>query len=156
MKKIVFLLLTVVLLSACKSKKTDTKYPEVSKMTAVPAAEIDKNQENKAYELGSRVLLTCNTSKFKPFNSSEVTADVMKNTTIERLTETCLKFRQWYGTFNDLKLEGVYKTNNETLYRFRALYSKKVANKELRVYVNEDNLVSAIKSLDWDDSFEVK
>jgi hypothetical protein len=36
------------------------------------------------------------------------------------------------------------------------LYTKKVANKELRVFVNEDNLVSAIKSMDWDEKFDSK
>ena len=33
------------------------------------------------------------------------------------------------------------------------MYSKKVANKELRVSMNVENKVSAIKSLDWVDSF---
>lgn len=156
MKKIVFILFVTAFFVGCKSKKIDSQYPEpeTSKIVLVPTAEVNKNQQNKAYELGSRVLLTCNTSKFKAFNATEVTQEVMNNTTIERLSKTCVKFRQWYGTFIDLKLAGVYKTKGETLYRFHALYTKKVANKELRVYVNEDNLVSGIKSLDWDNSFE--
>lgn len=157
MKKIVFILLTVAFFVGCKSKKVSPSVePKAPKIAVIPAAEVDKNQENKAYELGSRVLLTCNTSKFKAFDATEVTQEVMDNTTIERLTKTCTKFRQWYGTFVDLKLEGVYKIKGETMYRFHALYTKKVANKELRVTVNQDNLVSSIKSLDWDESFESK
>ncbi|MBK0368496.1 hypothetical protein [Flavobacterium agrisoli] len=157
MKKVLLGLLLLLFIVGCKSKqKTTTDYPEVSKMTAVPASEVDKNQENKAYELGKRVLMTCNTSKFKAFDATEVTQEVMENTTIERLTKTCTKFRQWYGTFIDLKLDGVYETNEETVYRYHALYTKKVANKELRVFVNKDNLVSGIKSSDWDDNFESK
>ncbi|KVV14714.1 hypothetical protein ACRASX_13100 [Flavobacterium sp. TMP13] len=157
MKKIVFILLAVTLFVGCKSKKVnEPAAPEVAKIVAIPAAEINRNQQNKAYDLGSRVLLTCNTSKFKAFDATEVTKEVMDNTTIERISKTCSKFRQWYGTFIDLKLDGVYKINGETVYRFRALYTKKVANKELRVTVNENNLVSGIKSLDWDNSFESK
>jgi hypothetical protein len=34
-------------------------------------AKVDANQKTKAYELGKRILMTCNTSKFKPFNQSE-------------------------------------------------------------------------------------
>ena len=66
------------------------------------------------------------------------------------------KIRQYYGSFIDLKLDGVYKTKNEVIYRYHALYSKKVANKELRVFVNEENLISAIKSMDWDEKFDAK
>lgn len=80
----------------------------------------------------------------------------MENTTEERLTKTCLRFRQYYGSFIDLKLDGVYKTKQETIYRYHALYTKKIANKELRIFVNEENLVSAIKSMDWDEKFESK
>jgi hypothetical protein len=44
----------------------------------------------------------------------------------------------------------------KTIFRFKALYTKAVANKELRVYMNEKNQVSAIKSMDWIDAFKKK
>jgi hypothetical protein len=143
------------LLIGCKSK-TITRDTEDLKVKKVSSAEINANQQKKAYELGKRVLETCNTSKFKPFNETEVTPSVMENTTEERLTKTCTRFRQYYGSFIDLKLDGVYKTKQEVIYRYHALYSKKVANKELRVFVNEENLISAIKSMDWDEKFDSK
>jgi hypothetical protein len=152
MKKVLFIL-SLLLVIGCKSKTGENKTEDL-KVSRVLPAEVDNSQQKKAYELGKRVLSTCNTSKFKPFNETEVTPSVMTNTTEERLTKTCQKFRQWYGAFKDLKLDGVYKTRKETIYRYRALYEKKIANKELRVYVNEDNLISAIKSLDWDETFE--
>lgn len=154
MKKVLFIL-SLLLLIGCKSKTGGNKTEDL-KISKVLPAEVNNSQQKKAYDLGKRVLMTCNTSKFKPFNETEVTPSVMANTTEERLTKTCQKFRQWYGAFKDLKLDGVYKTKHETIYRFRALYEKKVANKELRVYVNEENLISAIKSLDWDETFESK
>lgn len=154
MKK-ALLILSLLLIVGCKSK-TISRDTEDLKIKKVVEAEIDANQQKKAYQLGKRVLETCNTSKFKPFNETEVTQTVMENTTEDRLTKTCLKFRQFYGSFIDLKLDGVYKTRQETVYRYHALYTKKVANKELRVFVDENNLISAIKSMDWDESFDSK
>ncbi|WP_417941343.1 hypothetical protein [Flavobacterium sp. RS13.1] len=149
------LIICLLLLMSCKSK-TISRSTEDLKIKKVSEAEINSGQQNKAYSLGKRVLETCNTSKFKPFNETEVTKSVMENTTQERLTKTCLRFRQYYGSFVDLKLEGVYKAKSKTIYRYRALYTKKVANKELRVFVNEENLISAIKSMDWDEKFDTK
>lgn len=149
------LIICLLLLIGCKSK-TVSRDTEDLKIKKVSTAEVNANQQRKAYDLGKRVLETCNTSKFKPFNETEVTKSVMENTTEERLTKTCQRFRQYYGSFIDLKLDGVYKTKQEVIYRYHALYSKKVANKELRVFVNEDNLISAIKSMDWDEKFDAK
>lgn len=154
MKKAV-LIICLSLLMGCKSK-TVNRDTEDLKIKQVPVSEVNANQQKKAYDLGKRVLETCNTSKFKPFNETEVTKSVMENTTEERLTKTCQRFRQYYGSFIDLKLDGVYRTKQEVIYRYHALYSKKVANKELRVFVNGDNLVSAIKSMDWDEKFDSK
>lgn len=149
------LIICLLLLIGCKSK-TISRDTEDLKIKKISGSEINSNQQKKAYELGKRVLETCNTSKFKPFNETEVTASVRENTTEERLTKTCQRFRQYYGSFIDLKLDGVYKTKQEVVYRYRALYTKKIANKELRVFVNEDNLVSSIKSMDWDEKFDSK
>ncbi|QIH37509.1 hypothetical protein G7A72_01210 [Flavobacterium sp. Sr18] len=155
MKKLI-IVLTILLLVGCKSKKVVTEpEPEVAKIEKLGLAEIGETQKSKAYELGKRVLMTCNTSKFKPFTSSEATPSVIKNTTVERLSKTCNRFRQYYGTFIDLQLVEAYKNNfeNTIVFRYKALYSKKVANKELRVTMNAENKVSSIKSLDWVNSF---
>jgi len=149
------LIICLLLLIGCKSK-TVSRDTEDLKIKKVSNAEVNANQQRKAYDLGKRVLETCNTSKFKPFNETEVTKSVMENTTEERLTKTCQRFRQYYGSFIDLKLDGVYKTKHEVIYRYHALYTKKVANKELRIFVNEENLISAIKSMDWDEKFDAK
>lgn len=149
--KNIILVLCLLLLIGCKTSQKTTEIKSVR----LAFSEVDESQKNKAYELGKRVLMTCNISKFKPFNESEATTSVIQNTTEEKLTKTCTKFRQYYGTFKDLQLMQIYKTtNNKTIiFRFKALYTKKVANKELRVSLNEQNKVSAIKSLDWVDSF---
>lgn len=156
MKKLI-IVMTILLLIGCKSKKgTTAPEPEKAKIVKLALSEIDNSQKNKAYELGKRVLMTCNTSRFKPFNESEATSSVIKNTTEERLTKTCTRFRQYYGKFIDLQLIEVYKNNTDgtIVFRYKALYTKKVANKELRVFMNEENKVSSIKSLDWVDTFK--
>lgn len=150
MKKIV-MFFCVLAFVGCKTKKTIVEKVEAPKIFMLTVNEIDNNQKAKAYSLGKRVLMTCNTSKFQPFSATEATADVRKNTTEARLTETCHKFRLKYGSFKDLKLAEVWMDNStgQTVYRFKADYSKPIANKELRVFMNSKNQVSAIKSLDW-------
>jgi hypothetical protein len=76
-----------------------------------PISKVDANLTTKAYDLGKRILMTCNTSKFKPFNESEATQSVIENITEENLSKTCTNFRQRYGTFKDLKLIEVYNYN---------------------------------------------
>ena len=154
-KEVLIISLLLILFSGCKSKIVNRNTEDL-KIKRISKSEINLNQEKKAYQLGKRVLETCNTSKFKPFNETEVTKTVIENTTEERLTKTCLRFRQFYGSFIDLKLDGVYKSKKETIYRYHALYTKKIANKELRVFVDENNLISAIKSMDWDTKFDAK
>lgn len=154
-KTILILLCSLFLVVGCKSKKNSTSKPAPKKVEMVEKEKVDAIQQDKAYNAGRRILNTCNTSKFKPFNSSEATPTVIKNTTQDRLTKTCLKFRLKYGDFRDLQLVEVIhnKSDKTNIYRYKALYEKKIANKELRVTMNEDNKVSAIKSLDWIDKY---
>ena len=156
MRKLI-LILSILALVGCKSKKNAaTKKPAEAKVTIVAADKIDEAQKDRAYELGKRVLMTCNTSKFKPFTSSEATPTVIKNTTEERLTKTCHNFQLKYGDFKDIKLVEVVrnKTDKTNVYRYKATYEKKIANKELRVIMNDENQVAGIKSLDWADKYK--
>ncbi len=155
MKRIFPILLCALLIVGCKSKKTSRK-SEPKPVTKLAPAKVDESQKQKAYELGKRLLMTCNTSKFKPFDESEATDDVRRNTTEERLTKTCLKFRLKYGDFKDLKLVEVINDPDTKIntYRFKADYVKAIANKELRVMMNENDQVSGIKSMDWNDIYK--
>lgn len=161
MKKIIFLLSILTTIS-CKTKIPITNTKENSiKKESLNFIKIDNNtiddlKKKKAYELGKRILMTCNISKFKPFNEIEATPSVIKNMTQERLTKTCLKFRLRYGDFKDLDLVEIYKNKeeNNTVFRYKALYEKKIANKELRLFMNKQNQVSLVQSLDWVDVFQ--
>lgn len=153
--RILIFALCSLLIVGCKSKKKAVEKTEAKRVTVVEKDKIDEAQKDKAYDAGKRILMTCNTSKFKPFTTAEATPTVIKNTTQERLTKTCLKFRLKYGDFRDIQLVEVIhnKSDKSNIYRYKALYEKKIANKELRVTMNTDNKVSAIKSLDWVDIF---
>ena len=175
MKRII-IFLSLLMIIGCKSKNPTTNAAKSSNKTtktATPKIEenekkaayeslalgsINESQINKAYDLGKRVLMTCNTSKFKPFTTEEATTQVIKNTTQERLTKTCLKFRLKYGDFVDLKLVEAYQINADTsiVFRYKAIYQKEIANKELQVTLNKEDKISSIKSLDWSNSFQYK
>jgi hypothetical protein len=154
MKKML-LILTLCFLIGCKSKKEATAKTEASKIEKIAETKINAIQKDRTTALGKQILMTCNTSKFKPFTEKEATAEVRKNMTIERLTKTCLKFKLKYGNFLDLKFIEAYqnKSHKAVIYRYKALYEKKIANKELRITVNESNQISAVNSKDWEDAF---
>lgn len=153
--KILILSLLLLLLIGCKSKPVVVE-PVVIEYVKVPLSEVDGNQKKKAYDLGKRVLMICNTSKFIPFKESEATPSVIQNTTLEKHSKVCLKFRARYGSFIDIKLVEVQKniTQNETLFRYKAIYEHSNANKELRVTLNSENKVSSLKTLEWVDVFK--
>jgi hypothetical protein len=98
--------------------------------------------------------MTCNTSRFKQFTTDEATASVIKNTTQERLSKVCHKFRVKYGDFKEMYLTEVLKNNRDDSYifRYKAKYERDFANKELRVTIDKNQKVSAIKSTDWVDA----
>ncbi len=147
-------------MASCKSKKNATsatkpKTVEIVTDARVPLEELDANQKKRAYEFGHRILNACNTSRFKPFNTSEATPSVISAVTESKITKTCHKFRLKYGDFKDINLvEVVRNKKDETnVYRYKADYSKKIANKELRVIMNDDNKLVAVKTTDWADKY---
>lgn len=142
----------VLLLIGCKTKQktVDEVRPALS---VLANDEIPSNLKDKAYSLGKRVLMTCNTSRFKSFTTEEATASVIKNTTQERLTKVCHKFRVKYGDFKEIYLAEVLKNNqdNSYIFRYKAKYERDFAKKELRVTIDKNQKVAAIKSTDWVD-----
>ena len=156
MKKTI-LILSILLLIGCKSKPVVVTAVEL-KCVKLSISEVDESQKKKAYELGKRVLMICNTSKFIPFKESEATPSVIANTTVEKHSATCIKFRARYGSFKDLKLIEIYKNSTEktTIFRYKALYEHANANKELRVTLNEENKVSSLKTMEWVEVFNCK
>lgn len=157
MKKIFLLVITIATLSACKSKSSSGSsiFSSKPKIELLAPEEVNPALESKAYDLGKRILNTCNTSKFKPFTTEEATDKVIQNTTLERLSSTCQKYLIKYGQFKDIKLVEVIRNNedNSHVFRYKAEYQRKFTQKELQVTMDEDNKVSSIKSTDWKDIY---
>jgi hypothetical protein len=51
----------------------------LKKLKSKHLSKVDANLTTKATMTGKRILMTCNTSKFKPFNESEATQSVIEN-----------------------------------------------------------------------------
>lgn len=151
MKKLLLFLLAVLVL-ACKSGQHKSSVQGYKKLDT---EDIDPTQQNKTAVLGKQILSTCNTSHLKPLTSKDATAKVIKNMTVKRMTQTCLKFRTQYGNFKGLTFVEAYKNRktDDVVYRFQAKFDKKNALKELRMIVNKQNLLAAVQSKDWKNQF---
>jgi hypothetical protein len=126
MKKIVLVFCLLSLLS-CKTKKTiATEVPKEKKMVVLMPAEIDVVKKNRAYDLGKRLLETCNTSRFIAYNSTEATEKVRQNATPEKIAATCKKINQRNGKFIALNLIDVThdELNDEYIFRYNIDYEK--------------------------------
>lgn len=156
MKKIVFLLLISVLIG-CKAKKTNTGATETkSSVTKLSITNVSSLQKSRSYELGKRVLMTCNTSTFKPFTTEEATADVIQKINKDKISVTCQNILRKFGQFQDIKLKEVFRLEDEelTVFRYECIYEKKYSIKELRVLVNDANKITSITTKDWKDEFK--
>lgn len=157
MKKIIFLFCFSIFLLSCKSKRVISSPSETEKPTVMKLSikEVNSIQKNRAYELGKRVLMTCNTSSFKPFTSEEATPEVLKNINKDKISLTCQNIIRGFGQFKDIKLIEVYRLEDEkiTVFRFKCDYEKKYSIKELRVTLNDENKITAITTKDWKDAY---
>ena len=103
-------------------------------------------KKNRAYELGKRLLETCNTSRFKAFTTAEATDKVIQNATVENISKTCQKMNMRNGKFLNLKLiDIIHDTQtDEHVFRYNIIYEKKYFKRELKVTVDRDNKIAAI------------
>lgn len=151
MKKISLVLLITVILFSCKSKKATSSAPVYKRYDTISSANFSKIKSIKtkrAYDLGTRLLETCNTSRFKSFNSNEATASVIKNATVENVSRTCKKINMRNGKFLDLNLIEVIhdKNTDDYIYKYDIKYQKKYFQRQLRIVINNQDKVSSIST----------
>ena len=151
MKRIILFCFMVLLIS-CKSKspgkapvKSSAKVSERN-MVLVKPDEVDAVKKDRAYDVGRRLLESCNTSRFKAFNTTEATDKVRENATREKISAICKKINQRNGRFRNIILIDITRNRKtkEYVFRYSIDYEKKLYKKELSVTVNEENKVSAI------------
>lgn len=135
-------ILLLLLIISCKSKKSEQTF------VIVESSKVEAVKKNRAFDLGTRLLESCNTSKFKAFTKDEATEKVIQNATPEKISLTCQKIRQRNGRFNYIKLLDVtyLKENEEYIFRYNIDYEKKYFMRELSVTINKENKVSAIST----------
>lgn len=150
MRKIL-LLLCLCLLFSCKSKKNNSttaeKVPE--KVTnLVKPEEVEAIKKDRAYDVGTRLLESCNTSKFKNYSPTEATEKVRQNATREKISAICKKINQRNGRFININLLDITqnKKTSELTFRYNITYEKKLFKRELFITVNSENKVSAIST----------
>lgn len=147
--KAILFIISIVLLASCKSK-TPKSAEEIKKarFVTVPIEEVILVKKDRAYNLGKRLLETCNTSRFKAFSPSEATDKVIKNATVENITKTCQKMIHRNGKFVDLSLIEVVhdKETDDYVFRYDIKYEKKYFKRELKVTIDTQNKVSAINT----------
>ncbi|TGD59555.1 hypothetical protein [Flavobacterium humi] len=143
MKRILILFCLFCLFS-CKSKKAVIE----KSIVIVNLSDVDVAKKNRAYDVGQRLLETCNTSRFRPFSKEEATEKVIQNATIERISATCKKINIRNGRFLSLNLIDVMhdEVNDQYIFRYNIRYEKKYFKRELTVVVDPDNRVSAIST----------
>lgn len=154
MKKTI-IICCILFFTNCKTKIVNGKIMG-KKVAPTEINPIEEAQKNKAYELGKRVLMTCNNIKFKPFTQSEATNKVIAKSTPKNIERICVKYNLKYGLFKDLEFVEMIpnKTDTTNIYRFKALFEYAEANKEMRVIMNSENKASAIMTKDWKDVYE--
>ncbi|MGV9004087.1 hypothetical protein [Flavobacterium sp.] len=147
MKKILFICLLVVVAS-CKSKKTVSDSKANMTIRTVDVSEVESAKKDRAFDLGNRLLETCNISKFKVFTKNEATDKVIKNATPEHITAICKKINQRNGKYLGLQLIDItfYPQLEEYEFRYMISYEKKLFKRELHVTINKENKVSAINT----------
>ena len=158
MKKILILIFLVTIVS-CKSKAPKTSANKTiavktestiakERFEKVSAKEVKTIKQNRAFDLGKRLLETCNTSVFKVFTSEEATEKVRNNATVEKISKTCQKILFRNGKFINLELLDITHDNetDDYIFKFDIIFEKKYFKRELYVTVNSIDKVSEIKS----------
>ncbi|GAA4060055.1 hypothetical protein GCM10022389_00360 [Flavobacterium cheonanense] len=154
MKKISSLLLLALIIS-CKSKQPSTS--EINKNETIEVKsrfekinlkDVNNQKLTRAYNLGKRLLETCNTSRFKVFSKEEATDKVIQNATVEKITKTCQKILMRNGKFIDLNLIEVTQDNEteDLFFRYKIEYEKKYFERELYITINSEGKVSEMKT----------
>ena len=138
----------MVFLYGCKTKNAVTSSTEEKSIVLVNPNEVGVITKTRAYDLGTRLLESCNTSHFKPFSSDEATDKVRQNVTPAKISETCKKINFRNGKFISLDLIDIKhdEINEQYIFKYNINYEKKYFKRELTVFVNADNKVSAMST----------
>ena len=129
MKRII-IFCCIALLISCKSKttvKTPAKITEKN-ISIVKPEEVEVVKKDRAYDIGTRLLESCNTSRFRVFSSTEATNKVRQNATREKVSAICKKINQRNGRFININLIEITRNKKlkEYTFHYNIKYEKKL------------------------------
>lgn len=143
----------ILMLISCKttqksSSTSATKLLKSSKWETLAVESIQPEMLNKGQELCNRVLNTCNSSYFKPFNTKEATPELIQKMTPEKITATCKEIIKGFGKFKSTRfVEAQYHEKDDlTLYVFDCEYEKKYYKKTIKIILNAQGQATNILS----------
>jgi hypothetical protein len=144
--KNIFLIIILILLNSCKTKKTIISSKVDKSIVIINIDKVDAKIKNRASEIGFRLLDACNSSKFKIFTSDEATERVIQNATSKKISETCKKINFRNGKFQGLNLIEIKQDqiSKQYFFRYEIDYEKKYFKRELQVTLDSLNKVSKI------------
>lgn len=117
---------------------------------------ISNLQKGKAYIMGKKLLTSCNTSKIREFKEEDFSERILKKFSLDYLSNICININRRFGTFEELLFKEALRVEKHkiSIYRFKVVYTKKFFMKELRVYMNDQNKITALKTLPWKPEFK--
>lgn len=157
MKKIILLSLLFFFICCNSVKKTNPLKETIKvKYEKIDLSTVSSIQKKRTYDLGKRILMTCNTSTFKPFTTEEATPEVIQKITKDKISMTCHQVLRGFGQFIDMQLKEVRfnEATKITLFRYQCEYEKKYRIKELQVFINQENKITSIISTDWKNDYQ--
>lgn len=118
--------------------------------------EISKLQKGKSYIIGRKLLTACSTSKIKEFSEEDFSERILRKFSLDYLSNICINVNRRFGKFEELLFKEALRVEQHkiTIYRFKAVYEKKFFVKELRVYMNDQNKITSLRSLPWKPEFK--
>lgn len=133
----------------CKTKNNiiDLENKENLKKTIpIEIESVVKYKQDKAYQLGFRLINACNISKFKNYTINEAVQKVRENITEKKISETCKKIAIRNGKFLKMSLSKAFfnENSNETIFIYELYFEKTYFKRQLQVTINQDNLLTSI------------
>lgn len=118
--------------------------------------EVSKLQKGKAYIIGRKLLTACSSSKIKEFSEEDFSERILRKFSLDYLSNICINVNRRFGKFEELLFKEALRVEKHkiTIYRFKAVYEKKFFVKELRVYMNDQNKITSLRSLPWKPEFK--
>ena len=133
-------ILVLVLLVSCKMSYRN-----------MPVNLVSKDEKQRVYNFGKRILETCKTRQFVQLSTKEVTAS-LSELSLEKMQNGCDVLDERNGKFIDMELIEIIDdtyTGNSLIYRYKANFERNDFLNEVRIWVNTEGKFAGIIFREW-------